>query len=75
MSEERDVFRRIEFPDLSGDPFDIRAAADVHDVDQRIRLPQVIQEFVSQTFALPGVGDQTCYVEEVDGDHPRTVYA
>jgi hypothetical protein len=51
-----------------GFTFGVGGAADVDDVDQGIGVSEIVEEAVSQAFALMGAGNETCYVEEFDWD-------
>ena len=73
--EEQDVLGGVVGADVHGVAFDVRGPADVHDVDQGVRLPEVVEELVSQTLALPCVGDKSRDVQELHGDHPGAVHA
>ena len=42
---------------------------------QGVRMPQVIQEFVSQAFAFMSSWYQPCYVEELNGHGSFSLYA
>ncbi len=48
-------------------PLSVRRTRHVHHVDQRVGVPQVVQELVAQPLALVRAGDEPGHVEQLDG--------
>ena len=53
----------------------IRRPRNVHNMHQRIRMPQVVQEPVPEALALVRARDQSCHIKQLDGDRALPVEA
>ncbi len=71
LLEEPDILQGVVAPRLDGIALEVSPARRIDHVQERLRLAQAVQELVAQASALVGLGDETCYIEEFDGDEAR----
>ncbi|MPN28772.1 hypothetical protein SDC9_176217 [bioreactor metagenome] len=62
-------------PGFSGNALYVGGPAHIYDIDQSIRLPQIIQELIPETLSLPGIRHQARHIQQFNRDHPGAVYA
>lgn len=58
-----------------GIPFAVGPAAGIDDMEDRIRLPEVIEKLVAEALALVGVGNKPGDIDQVHGNEPAAVNA
>lgn len=73
MPQPPDVIGRVIA--ACGFPFCICSARHVYDMNERIRVSEVVEELVAETFALVCTGYETGYVEKFNWDATLAIYA
>ena len=73
--EELDVLYRVARSDTDRVPLGVRPAAGIDDLEDRVRLPEVVEELVPKPPPLVRLGHEARHVDQPDGDEPDPVEA
>ena len=63
VDEELDILFRVMVPYPHRVTFTIGTAAGIDHVEDRIRLPEIVEELVAQSLALVGIRHETGYID------------
>ncbi len=75
LLDEVDLLDGVEAPDFDGFALGVRSPRGVHDVDDGVRVRQLVEELIAEAAALVRAGDESGYVDEFDGDVTDAVLA